>query len=148
LARPERDKDLACHRPQSKILCKRHNEALAGLDAMAGKFFSTLKLVFDDIFDKKTPSRSSKWFLFSGEEIELCMLKTAIGLFHSGVVAKENLTLNEEQAINPECYDILYARTLPRPCGIHIEQSIFRRRRKFRGGRHPRLADKAWLFCG
>lgn len=106
---------------KAKILCKRHNEAVAGLDAMAGKFFSTLKLVYDDVFDKKTLSRRSKWLLFSGEELELWMLKTAIGLFHSGVAAKEKLSLNEEQTINPKCYSILYADTLPRPCGIYIK---------------------------
>ena len=106
---------------KAKILCKRHNEALAGLDAMAGKFFSTLKLPYDDVFDKKTLSRRSKWFLFSGEELEFWMLKTAIGLFHSGVAAKERLSLNEEQTINPGCYNVLYNRTLSYPCGVYIK---------------------------
>src|SRR5271168_3681496 len=90
------------------ILCKRHNEAFSQLDAMAGKFFGTLKLIHDGIFDGKSVSRRSKWFLFSGEELEFWLLKTAIGLFRSGNVAKDKTKLSKTQAINRECYDILY----------------------------------------
>jgi hypothetical protein len=118
---PNETKTLPVIRLKAKILCKRHSEAMAGLDTMAGEFFSALKLVYDDIHNKKTLSRRSKWFLFSGEELELWMLKTAVGLFHSGVAAKERFSLKEEQTTNPECYDILYCRTLLRPCGIYIE---------------------------
>ena len=35
----------------------RHNEALSPLDAMAGRFFSAVKWMHDDIFDKKTLSK-------------------------------------------------------------------------------------------
>lgn len=54
-----RMKPRPCPSPpfKAKILCKRHNEALAGLDAMVGELFSTLSLVYDDVFDKKTLSR-------------------------------------------------------------------------------------------
>lgn len=103
------------------MLCKRHNEALAELDATAKTFFTALKLMHDDIFDKKTLSRRSKWFLLSGEELELWMLKTALGLFHSGIAAKERSSLKAEQTINPECYNILYSSTLPIPCGLYVE---------------------------
>jgi hypothetical protein len=82
---------------------------------------TALKLMHDDIFDKKTLSRRSKWFLLSGEELELWMLKTALGLFHSGNAAKERSSLKAEQTINPECYNILYSSTLPIPCGLYVE---------------------------
>ena len=91
------------------------------LDATAKTFFTALKLMHDDIFDKKTLSRRSKWFLLSGEELELWMLKTALGLFHSGIAAKERSSLKAEQTINPECYNILYSSTLPIPCGLYVE---------------------------
>jgi hypothetical protein len=103
------------------ILCKRHNEAFSQMDAMAGKFFGTLKLIHDDIFDGKSVSRCSKWFLFSGEELEFWLLKTAIGLFRSGNVAKDKTKLSKTQASNRECYDILYGGTLPVPCGLYVE---------------------------
>ena len=103
------------------ILCKRHNEALSRLDAMAGKFFAALKLIHDDIFDKKTMSRRWKWLLFSGEELELWLLKTAIGLFHSGNVAKDRTKLNATQTINPACYHILHGGIFPAMCGLYVE---------------------------
>jgi hypothetical protein len=103
------------------ILCKRHNEALSPLDAMAGKFFSALKLIHDDILNRKTLSKRWKWFLFSGEELELWLLKTAIGLFHSGNVAKEKRKLSETQTINPACYEILHDGIFSAPCGLYVE---------------------------
>ncbi len=103
------------------ILCKRHNEAMSRLDEMAGTFFAALKLIHDDIFDRKTLSKRWKWFLFSGEELELWLLKTAIGLFHSGNVAKDKAKLNETQTISHACYDILYGGVLSAPCGLYVE---------------------------
>jgi hypothetical protein len=103
------------------ILCKRHNEAFSRLDAMAGTFFAALKLIHDDIFDRKTLSKRWKWFLFSGEELELWLLKTAIGLFHSGAVAKDKKRLGDSQTINPACYNILYRGILPAPRGLYVE---------------------------
>jgi hypothetical protein len=103
------------------ILCKRHNEAFSRLDAMAGKFFAALKLIHDDIFDKKTMSRRWKWLLFSGEELELWLLKTAIGLFHSGNVAKDGTKLNATQTIDPACYHILRGGIFPAVCGLYVE---------------------------
>jgi hypothetical protein len=103
------------------ILCKRHNEAFSPLDAMAGKFFAALKLIHNDVFDKKTLSRHGKWLLFSGEELELWLLKTAIGLFHSGNVAKDKTKLSDTQTINQTCYEILHDRIFPVPCGLYVE---------------------------
>src|SRR5271166_5863358 len=48
---------------RGNILCKRHNEGLSRLDETGGKFFTALKQVHDDIFDKKSLSRRGKWFL-------------------------------------------------------------------------------------
>ena len=114
-------KNLPIAKLRANILCKRHNEGFAGLDAMAGTFFTALKLMQDDVFDKRTLSRRWKWFLFSGEELELWLLKTAVGLFHSGSFAKDRKKLSDNQTINPACYDILYGGVLPTPCGLYVE---------------------------
>ena len=114
-------KILSINSLTGNILCKRHNESLSPLDAMAGKFFAALKLIHDDIFDKKTLSRRWKWFLFSGEEVELWLLKTAIGLFHSGNVAKDKTKLSDTQTINPACYDILHTGIFASPCGLYVD---------------------------
>jgi hypothetical protein len=103
------------------ILCKRHNEAFSKLDTTAGEIFAGLKRTLDDILNKKTLSRRWLWLLFSGEELELWLLKTAIGLFHSGNVAKSGVKLNTTQDLNPTCYRILYDGLLPAPCGVYVE---------------------------
>jgi hypothetical protein len=103
------------------ILCQRHNGAFSNLDATGGKLFAALKLIHDDIFNKKTLSMRCKWLLCSGEELELWLLKTAIGLFHSGNVARNKTKLSDTQIINPSCYNVLYDGTLAGPCGVYVE---------------------------
>jgi hypothetical protein len=105
----------------ANILCKRHNEGFSKLDATAGRFFAGVKMVVGDILDKKTPSMRRKWLLFGGEDLEVWLLKTAIGLFHSGTVAKDSAKLCDKQTINPACYRVLYDGTPPAPFGVYVE---------------------------
>jgi len=114
-------KAFAINSLTANILCRRHNEALSPLDAMAGRFFSAVKCMHDDIFDKKTLSKRRRWFLFSGEELEYWLLKTAIGFYCSGNVSKNNIRLRDTQSLNELCSQILYNRTLHRPCGIYVK---------------------------
>src|SRR5208337_1048823 len=86
---PNETRTLSIRNLTSNILCKRHNEALSPLDAMAGKFFSAVRNVHDDVLNRRTLSRLGKWLFFSGEELEFWLLKTAVGLFHSGNVARD-----------------------------------------------------------
>ena len=106
----------------ANILCKRHNEAFAPLDAMAGKFFGVLRSVHDNVWDKRALSRRDNWYLFSGEELELWLLKTAIGLFHSGTVAKDRERLVTTHIIDESCYEILHSGELRPPYGVYVEQ--------------------------
>jgi hypothetical protein len=57
----------------SRILCKRHNEALSGLDAMALRFFQIL-----DSAIRQTEGRD-RVALFDGTDFERWMLKTLCG---------------------------------------------------------------------
>jgi hypothetical protein len=104
------------------ILCRRHNEAFSGLDAEAGKFFTTMAEIHRDVLDKKTLSRRRKWYLFSGEDdLELWLLKTAMGFFHSGNAERNKIKLSATQKVHPECYNILLGSTFPSPCGLYVE---------------------------
>jgi hypothetical protein len=114
-------KDLPINALTANILCKRHNEAFAPLDAMAGKFFGVLRSIHDDVFDKRSLSRRGNWYLFSGEELELWLLKTAIGLFNSGTVAKNKERLASTQTINESCSAILDNGAFRLPCGLYVE---------------------------
>jgi hypothetical protein len=105
----------------ANILCKRHNESFAPLDAIAGKLFGGLRDIHDNIWEKRRLSRRGELYLFSGEELELWLLKTAAGLLHSGTVAKQGSKLVHSQTINPACYEILHRYVLRSPCGIYVE---------------------------
>jgi hypothetical protein len=100
-----------------KILCKRHNEAFSPLDDFAGQLID----VVDNSINRQTLSRKDRWYLISGEELELWLLKTAIGLFHSGSAAKNKSTLSDSQIINPVCYDASYRGGLVSPCGLYVD---------------------------
>jgi hypothetical protein len=77
-------KSLSINSLTSKILCKRHNEAFSPLDSFAGRFFSTLINIVDDSINRKTLSRRDKWYLISGDDLELWLLKQ-----HSGYITPE-----------------------------------------------------------
>jgi hypothetical protein len=82
------------------ILCTRHNSAMSPLDTAAVEFFGAIKSIYGDLGNYKTLSRKHQWWLLSGEELELWLLKTAFGLFHSGNVSKDRKKLCDVQNIN------------------------------------------------
>jgi hypothetical protein len=110
-------KDFPITALASNILCKRHNEAFSKLDEMAERFFSAISSIHKNVLSKT----KSPWYLFSGEELELWLLKTAIGMFSSGTVAKDQSKLINTQSINDDCYDILSSGKFRLPCGLYVE---------------------------
>jgi len=70
--------ELPTPRLASRILCKRHNEALSSIDAMALRFFQKL-----DNAIRQTERRDCV-FLFDGTDFERWMLKTLCGVVLSG----------------------------------------------------------------
>jgi hypothetical protein len=80
-------RDLPLTALKANVLCDRHNNAWSQLDAMAGRFFRALAKIYDDL-GQRTLSRKPIWHLFSGEELELWLLKTILGFFHAGVLSK------------------------------------------------------------
>ena len=101
---------------KAKVLCKRHNEALTGLDASAGRLFKTLKSFQLGL--------ASGWTLLAGEDIERWMLKLLIGLVVSGSIC--DLLPTKEKAIPPEPWlRILFGYDeMPEGWGLHfIENS-------------------------
>ena len=70
--------ELPTSRLASKVLCKRHNEALSPLDATAVRFFTKLDNVI------RQTERRSQVFLFDGTDLEHWMLKTLCGTVFSG----------------------------------------------------------------
>ena len=58
---------------QAKVLCGRHNSAISGMDSTFSIFADTIREI------DRNGAQSSKAFTFSGNAIELWMLKTIIG---------------------------------------------------------------------
>jgi hypothetical protein len=67
----------------SNILCKRHNEALSGLDSLAKRFFLSIDRI-DKEFGSDISDGEDRVFLFNGHDVERWMLKTLCGMVFSG----------------------------------------------------------------
>jgi hypothetical protein len=76
-------KKLPTKRLGSKILCKRHNETLAGLDDVAKQFFIGIDTI-DKSFGGGQKRDKAITYIFNGDDIERWMLKTLCGLVYSG----------------------------------------------------------------
>jgi hypothetical protein len=112
--------ELQISKLRSHILCKRHNEALSSLDQSAGAFFRAVRAMFDDIANSKTLSRKPQWFLASGEELELWLVKTAFGLYESECFAHKNGNSPERLPINPTILRAFQGARIPKPCGLYL----------------------------
>ncbi len=65
----------------TRVLCQRHNSALAPLDTLAERFFSKLDLIYQEFIARVLEDRI---FLFNGNDIERWMLKLLCGAVYSG----------------------------------------------------------------
>ncbi len=116
-------RDLPLAALQANVLCTRHNSAWSPLYAMAGEFFRALTEIYDDL-GRRTLSRKRGWHFFSGEELELWLLKTILGFFHSGALSKDGRKISEEQTImNPAIEAAYDTGRLLEPCGAYVLKS-------------------------
>lgn len=106
----------------SNILCKRHNQALSPLDTAAGRTFRILQEICQDISPKnKSLSRRDKWFLVSGEAIELWGLKTLFGLYHAKLATSQRVKLIDTHTLDVGRFiSALNDRKLYQPCGLYL----------------------------
>jgi hypothetical protein len=95
---PDQTQKLTINNLTAKILCTRHNNALSPLDAEAAKFFGWLIGALSDL-ERKSSSRKLNLYLVSGSMIELWMLKTALGIYHS-IGSDAGAKLSETHAID------------------------------------------------
>ena len=91
---------------------------------MAGRFFRALAELYDDL-GRRTLSRKPIWRLFSGEELELWLLKTILGFFHAGVLSKDGRKIGDVQTVMNLAIEAAY-RTgrLIEPCGIYVLKDV------------------------
>jgi hypothetical protein len=102
------------------LLCVRHNSAMSPLDTAAGRFFTAIKSIYADLGDFSTLSRKRQWWLLSGEELELWLVKVAFGVYHSGNVAIERQKLRDTQRLENVILRAFHGATIPVPLGMYI----------------------------
>jgi hypothetical protein len=82
----------------SNILCRNHNSALSGLDALGLRFVDTAMATARDMRTRRR-RRPPQVYLFNGEDLERWMLKCLCGLVTSGTAVVG--VLGEEQVWRP-----------------------------------------------
>ena len=112
--------EIPIGRLAAKVLCERHNGALSPLDAEMGRFIRALSLIYANLGETKSLSRKGLRFLFSGVDIERWFAKAALGLFHSGIAAREREKLKSSGSIHPLVSAALNGRPFHRPCGLYV----------------------------
>jgi hypothetical protein len=83
----------------AKILCRRHNSALAPLDAEAGRFFRALREIDENLYEKSL-SRKGLSFEFCGLALDMWMVKASCGLFYSRIAIEGESRLVDTHTIN------------------------------------------------
>jgi hypothetical protein len=81
------------------VLCRRHNAALSWLDDEAGRFFRTLHKIEQDLL-KRSLSRKSTAYLFSGIALEMWMVKVACGLYFGRIAGSSEQRMADSHAVN------------------------------------------------
>jgi hypothetical protein len=113
-------KEVSINSLTGKILCKRHNSALAPLDNIAGVFFKSLRDIESD-YRRNSLSRKRRLTLLSGEAFELWMLKFACGLFYSKNAASDRLNLLRNHSINERAVrDAMFSGKWADGCGLYV----------------------------
>jgi hypothetical protein len=104
----------------SHILCDRHNSALSPLDQLASNAFKTIRASSDELNIRST-SRRNKWFLISGEALELWAFKTICGLFYASVAARNKQSLNKAYSIDVSRFErAVSQRRVDAGCGLYV----------------------------
>lgn len=116
-------KKLPTKRLESNILCKRHNEALAGFDSLAKRFFSTIDRI-DKGFGADHDQNEDRVFLFNGHDIERWMLKTLCGVVHSKSSSSQSGPIKAWKP-NLQWLQILFAQDrFPNKWGLYFSRNV------------------------
>ncbi len=104
----------------SHILCDRHNSALSPLDQLASNAFKAIRASSDEL-NVRSLARRKKWFLISGEALELWALKTICGLFYASVAARNRQSLNKAYSIDVSRFEKAVCQGyVDAPCGLYV----------------------------
>ena len=108
----------------SRILCERHNAALSPLDAMAARIYKIIMQIRDELA-KPTQYDRGRWFIASGEALELWTIKTLCGLYFAKIAARNRgKPLVKDHFLDIEIFDrAIRGHSLPMHCGMWFRPS-------------------------
>jgi hypothetical protein len=113
----DQSKPMPINGMAAKILCEAHNNALSPLDSEAGRLF---KYSLDIALNYH---QASPICIFSGEDIELWLLKTLLGIFYSDqiqVLSFDGLS-RQKYEIDSSLVQILFQqREWPKLWGLYV----------------------------
>jgi hypothetical protein len=105
------------------ILCNRHNDAIAPLDAVAVQAFRN---ILDGVAYVTMKSLATKKTLAaaSGEGLELWMLKLLFGAYHNRLISREGIEPENSHPLNPDIFlNTLRTGALAAPHGLYFRKS-------------------------
>jgi hypothetical protein len=111
------EKSLRPKTLESQILCSRHNSALSGLDAIAGRLFDFLLCVSTTGYRRPQVPVA----LFNGHDLERWMLKVLCGVVTSDNAIKDDVRIRPVAKPPVQWLRTLfYHRPFPAQCGIYF----------------------------
>jgi hypothetical protein len=129
------EKSVALNELKSKVLCKRHNQALSGLDDIGKKFFEFIMGV----------NIKSEFLMINGDEIERWMLKLLSGFIASKFIP----TYSKNWQIPDSWAQILFgSNRLPQGSGIYLLRGKDVRVNIHQIGVWPIESDEQGIFNG
>jgi len=102
----------------------RHNSAFSDVDTAAIRLFKFVNEITADLAQKSL-SRKKKFYVVSGDDLEMWATKALLGLFHS---QPKNTELAEYTINRAVVEDSIRTARLPKSCGIYLNARLGTRR--------------------
>ena len=116
-------KKLPTNQLKSNILCRRHNEALSGLDNIAKRFFISIQRI-DKEYAVDIDENIDRVFLFNGHDIERWALKTLCGSVFSGNTSNLIAPIKDWKP-NRQWLRILFGlENFPKKWGLYVSMNL------------------------
>jgi hypothetical protein len=98
----------------------RHNSAFSDVDTAAIRLFKFIKEINADL-SQRSLSRKSKYYLVSGDDLEMWATKALLGMFHS---QPKDTELAEYTINRTLVEDSIRTAQLPKACGIYLNAEL------------------------
>jgi hypothetical protein len=118
--KPGESKTLATKNLTANILCVRHNSAFSPVDTAAIRLFKFITEISVDLADKSL-SCKNKYYVVSGDDLEMWATKALLGIFHS---QPQNTELAKYTINRNVVEDMIRSAQLPRMCGIYLNARL------------------------